>query len=206
MNARQNKSKGESPFFTLYRFQAKLSSSELPHPIPIYSDPANRFYAAVEKLTKAKYDQTIQANKARREAPNYKINDQVILSTKNLPAAFHQSKLAPKWIGPCKIIDLIPCRQNVKLDLSELPDLLYITNAFHTSLIKPYIANDDEKFTNRKLDKPATVEGDRWEVEKVLQFRFQPATRRPQYEVKWKGYEHKDNSWINAEEIGRAHV
>ena len=40
VNARQNKSRGESPFFILYVFQPKLFSSELRHPIPIYSDPA----------------------------------------------------------------------------------------------------------------------------------------------------------------------
>ena len=73
VNARQNKSRAESPFFTLYRFQPNLFSSELPHPIPIYSDPAKRFNQAAERLTKAKYDQIMQANKHRREAPNYKM-------------------------------------------------------------------------------------------------------------------------------------
>ena len=43
----------------------------------------------------------------------------------------------------------------------------------------------------------------RSEVEQVLQFRFKPETRQPQYEVKWKGYEYKDNSWINAEDIDK---
>ena len=61
--------------------------------------------------------------------------------------------------------------------------------------------NNDEKFTNRKLDKPGPVEGDRWEVEKVLQFRFKPGTRQPQYEVQWNGYEQHENSCINAEDI-----
>ena len=41
VNARQNKSRGECPFFTLYGFPPKLSLSELPHSIPIDSDPAN---------------------------------------------------------------------------------------------------------------------------------------------------------------------
>ena len=36
VNNRQNKSRGEFRFFTLYGFQPKLPSSELPHPIPIY--------------------------------------------------------------------------------------------------------------------------------------------------------------------------
>ena len=45
------------------------------------------------------------------------------------------------------------------------------------------------------------MEGDRCEVEEVLQFRFKPGTRQPQYEVKWTGYEHKDNTCIYAEDI-----
>ena len=134
-------------------------------------------------------------------APNYNINDQVILSTENLPAAFHQSNLVPKWIEPFKITNFIPCSQNVTLDLSELPHLQYITNSFHTPLIKSYIPTNDQKFATRKLDKPGPVEGYRWEVDQVLQFRFKPGTRQPQYDVEWKGYEHKDNSWINAEDI-----
>ena len=160
LNARQNKSRGESPFFTLYRFQPKLSSSELPHPIPIYAAPAKRFYQTAEKFTKATYDQIILGNKHRKETSNYEINDQVILSTNYLPAAFHQSKLAPKWIGPCKIINFIPCSQNVTLDLSERPELQYITNFFYTSRMKLYIPNNHEKFPTRKLDKPGGVEGE----------------------------------------------
>ena len=126
----------------------------------------------------------MQGNKHRREAPNYKINDQVILSTKNLPAAVHQTKLARKWIVPFKMTNFIPCSHNVTLDLSQLPDLQYITNSFHTSLINPYIPDKDEKFPTRTLDKPGLVEDDRWEVEQVPQFRFRPETRQPQYEVK----------------------
>ena len=91
--------------------------------------------------------------------------------------------------------------EHTTLDLSELPDLQYFTNSFHTSLIKPYIPNNDIMFPTRKLNKPGTVEGDRWEVEQVLLFRFKPGTRQLQYEVKCQGYEHKDNSWINANDI-----
>ena len=51
--------------------------------------------------------------------------------------------------------------------------------------------NNDEKFPTRNLHKPGPVEDDRWQVEQVLKFRFKPVTKQPQYEVKWKGYEHK---------------
>ena len=63
------------------------------------------------------------------------------------------------------------------------------------------MTNNDEKFPTRKLYKPGPVEGDRWEVEHVLQFRFKSGTRQAQYAVKWKGYPHKDNPCINAEDM-----
>ena len=50
----------------------------------------------------------------------------------------------------------------IHYNLSDLPDLQYITNSFYTSLIKPYIANNDEKFPTRKLHKPGTVDGEGW--------------------------------------------
>ena len=56
VHARQNKSRGESPFLTLDGFQPKLCALELPHTTPIYSDPDKRLYQPAAQLTKAKYD------------------------------------------------------------------------------------------------------------------------------------------------------
>ena len=38
VNSRVSKSRGQSPFVTLHGFQHKVSSTELPHPIPVYAD------------------------------------------------------------------------------------------------------------------------------------------------------------------------
>ena len=43
VHARENNSRGESPFFTLYGLRPKVPSSELPHAMHIYSDQAKRF-------------------------------------------------------------------------------------------------------------------------------------------------------------------
>ena len=48
VHSRVSKSGGQSLFFTLYRFQHKVSSTELPHPIPVYSDSVQRHYSAAE--------------------------------------------------------------------------------------------------------------------------------------------------------------
>ena len=52
----------------------------------------------------------------------------------------------------------MPYSQNITLDLSELPDLQYITNSFSISLIKPYIPHNDEKFATRNGTNPAQLQ------------------------------------------------
>ena len=107
-----------------------------------------------------------------------------MLSTKNLPAdKFKLSKLSPKWTGPFKVLKYDPQNQNVTLDVSDFSDLSNISNKFHNSLLKPCTPNDDIHFSERKLYRPATGEEDRWDVEKVLEFRSQPKTGKSQYEV-----------------------
>ena len=56
VNTRVSTYRGHSPLFTLYGFQRKVSSTELPDPIPIYSDPAQRLYTAAASLNSAKYN------------------------------------------------------------------------------------------------------------------------------------------------------
>ena len=62
MNSRVSKSRGQSPFVTLYGFQPKVSSTELPSPIPVYSDTAQRHYSAADRLNPAKHNQIKYAN------------------------------------------------------------------------------------------------------------------------------------------------
>jgi len=50
--------RGKSPWHILLGFNSKLGNTPLPIPIPIFSNPAKRFYEAAENLTKAKIQQT----------------------------------------------------------------------------------------------------------------------------------------------------
>ena len=125
-----------------------------------------------------------------------------MLSTKNLPAdKFKLSKHSPKWTGPFKVLEYNPQNQNVTLDFSDFPDLSNISIKFHTSLLKPFTPNNDIHFPERKLNRPGPVEEDRWEVEKVLEFRSQPKTGKPQYKVQCKGWPTKYNQWLFTADI-----
>lgn len=85
-NSRVSKSRRQSRFFTLYGSQLKLSSTEIPYPIPVHSNAAQRDYSGAENLNSAKHNQIKYANKYRRSATYLEEGDELILSTKNLPA------------------------------------------------------------------------------------------------------------------------
>jgi len=125
-----------------------------------------------------------------------------MLSTKNLPARYNSSKLSPKWIGPFKVTKELTFTQNVKLDLSENPDLSNISPVFHTSFIKPYFPNPI-KFTGREKTKlgPVDEKENRYEVERVMEYKSQPGTGLPQYKVRWKGYDYHQDEWVNDKDI-----
>ena len=97
-------------------------------------------------------------------------------------------KLKPKWLGPYKIIGHDYQRQNYMLDLSIAPGLEGIDNIFHVELPKPYKDNNALKFPNREQPQPGPLVGDRWEVERILEFILQARTKKPQYKVCWTGY------------------
>src|SRR5947209_2429778 len=88
VNTRISVSRKSSPFKSVFGYNPKVGPSILPHPIPTYSEPAERHYNTAENLTKAKDQQTTQANKRRQPSHSYKAGDQVILSTENLPTQY----------------------------------------------------------------------------------------------------------------------
>ena len=66
--------------------------------------PGLSCYKVVEALEKAKLSMKVQANKHQNPAPDYKVNQQVWLSTDNLHMLNHTSKkLTEKWIGPYEV-------------------------------------------------------------------------------------------------------
>jgi len=203
VNARISGLRGKSPFQSLYGFNPKLAAAQLPHPIPIYLDPTQEYYQLAENLTKAKKQQLEQANKNRRPAPEYKVGDLVLLSTQNLTPYSKETKLHFKWIGPFPITQVNKWKQSYHLDVSEYPELSRITPVFHTNLLKPYTPNDNIKFPSRSLKRPEAVEGQWYKVEKAVEFRTEPGTKKRQYKIRWQGYLASEDSWVNAEEISK---
>jgi len=188
VNARISEPRKNSPLFLIHRFNPKLAAAPRPHPISIYVSSTKLHYQLGKNLIEAKLTQITSANKNRRPAIPYDKGELVMVSTKNFPSHFNTNKLYYPWIGPVPVTKANNTRQTYTLDLLDYPELSKIIPTFHTSLIKPYQPNDDNKFPTRKLEQPGPVREGRYEVEKVVEFRTKPKTRKRQYKVRWKGY------------------
>ena len=106
--------------------------------------------AAHDAIIEKRVKQTHHANKLRKEAPSYKVGELVFLSTKNISFPKGRArKLVPRFIGPYKITTVHDESSNVSLELPEDLKKRRIHPTFHSSLVKPYVANDDERFPKR---------------------------------------------------------
>lgn len=119
----------------------------------------------------------------------FKKGDWVLLSTKHLRQRRPSRKLADKFIGPYQIVEAIG-DYGLAYKL-RLPSSTRLHPTFPVTSLEPYRPRDDEVPSSPTdipwLDEPS------YEVEAILSHRG-PARRRF-YLIKWKGYDHAENSW-----------
>ena len=153
---------------------------------------------AHDSIIASRIENTVQANKKRRMA-NYKEGDLVYLSTKNisLPKGLAR-KLAPKYLGPFAISRILKEGATYQLDLSEELLKRGINPAFHASLLKPHVPNDDRRFPGRL---PSQIPGfgkhtDKWVVEAITD--HQGKGINSEFQITWKA---GDKTWAPYREV-----
>ncbi|HLP34463.1 MAG TPA: DDE-type integrase/transposase/recombinase, partial [Amoebophilaceae bacterium] len=214
LNRSKNASLGVSPFTVVYGFDPVFAdelATLAPTKVPAVEDRILHLLQGHQKartaLTKARMQQAHQANKRRRVAPMHKPGHQVLLSTTNLPLATSYPKFAPNFIGPFEVLRAWPQTDNYELALPE--ELSSIHPVFHSSLLKPYHANDDKLFPGRANLQPGPLpefEDERWSISGILDYRTNRTTGKREFLVGWKGWDQKYDSWEPEENLDQDDV
>ena len=218
INNSQQSSTKFSPYFMNYGFHPRFTLNASAASMNQSAEQMHETIHATVKQAKLNLEQAQQrqahfANQHRKEA-EFEVDDEVMLSTKNLPIKDRAPKLDPKFIGPYRIVKRVG---QVAYELALPSTMRSLHPVFHVSkLRKPKESNiewPDRVEENRPP--PEIVDGEEeFEVEAVLDKRQRPWTDPRQrggkakmywqYLVKWKGYPMHERTWEWASELGGA--
>lgn len=146
-------------------------------------------------LLKTSQLQQQRANCRRTPAPTLRPGQKVWLSSKDLPLKVESKKLAPRFIGPFKVIRKV----NPVSYLLLLPKSLRVNPTFHVSRLKPVKYSPLFPAT-RPPPAPRIIDGQpAYTVRRLLDSRL--VRGRRQYLVDWEGFGPQERSWVPARHI-----
>jgi hypothetical protein len=194
-----------SPFRIVYGFdpdidvptQARGEPSE--GRVPAAIDAAKRVRDTHEELAKRwreASERQASYHNARHQAKTYKIGDKVLLSAKNLRLAVPKKKLAPRFLGPFRVLDAV-WSQAYRL---ALPSHMKIHNVFHVSLLEPWYDNGE---VAPEESMPLADDTQEWAVEKILDSKVVQGKRY--LLVKWEGWPDEYTQWEPEENCENAY-
>jgi hypothetical protein len=151
------------------------------------------------QITIARDRYSTSANRRRIPPPDFKIGQDVFLSSEYIRTTRPARKLSEKYLGPFPIIAKVS-EQSFTI---KLPDYLRTVHpVFHVSQLEPHFPSD---IPNRSEPPPDPVEVDgeiEYEIAEILDSRYDRRLKRCplKYYVRWAGYEGtaEEFDWLQA--------
>jgi len=163
-------------------------------------DISERTKAAIEAarqfMKQAQDAYSYAANRYRKDV-EYKIGDQVWLSTKNIQTERQSKKLDHKTIGPYPVVERFGSSYRL-----QLPASMKIHPVFHSWLLRKD-PNDPLPGQINEPPPPVVVHPgeEEWEVEQILDAK--KVRNVLKFKVSWRGYP-PDPTWYNADGFGNS--
>lgn len=203
INLARSDSTGYSPFC--------LNSGRMPRPMiwnapPKDEYPSVRVYAqkiknaimaAHDSILVARVKQTRDANRRRRPAP-FVESDLVYISTKNINLPVGSArKLAPKYIGPYRILQDFG-NNSYRIELPSNLKKRGVHDVFHASLLRVHEPNDDRLFPGRLDSQVLDLDehDNEWAIDKIIGHSGTGAAAI--FKVRWKT---GDETWVSYQDL-----
>jgi len=137
------------------------------------------------------------ANRKRREEEEYRVENLVLLSTKNLKWQMkgrRSEKLTECFVGPYKVKGIVSSNA-IELELPKSIKIHPVVNVSRVQLYKLQVEGQ------KKIPpKPVIIEGEEeFKVEKILNKRT--IRGKEKFLVRWKGYTVEEDTWENRENL-----
>lgn len=211
---------GFSPFFVNHGYNPRAEFSASDGSVPAAREHVAQLQAgheaACQAILQAQRAFSEQADRHRREAPDFQVGDRVLLRRTHLRTDRPSQKLDDRLLGPFEILSPVG-RAAFRL---KLPPTFRAHPVFHVSLLEKWYP-DKMNAHHQVPVAPVAVdeEGEHWEVEAIHDARWRPRTgprrgrsnapqKRSQrnspileFYVRWAGFTQEEDSWVLASDF-----